>query len=209
MLAAASAAASISVAANRVAPAGGLLPSVRSGWPFLEPGPNGMSVLPALLASALLAYAAWRDVAGRVIPDGVSLLLAGLGIGLRAEAGIWPLLYSGLSAGALFALLLLCHARGLLGGGDVKLAGAVALGLSPPQCWDFVFITAMVGGVLALAFLALRPVLPVFPPRRRGALLVWRVLAVEAARIRRGGPLPYGVAIALGGALVLLQRGEG
>jgi prepilin peptidase CpaA len=38
-----------------------------------------------------------------------------------------------------------------------------------------------------------------------GGPLLRRVLAVEARRVRRRGPLPYAVAIAIGGTLVLLN----
>lgn len=71
----------------------------------------------------------------------------------------------------------------------------------------------LAGGVIGLGYLAAprfaprlqpaaaRPPLRTPPPRRLSA----RFLAVEARRLRRGGPLPYGVAIAFGGILVLLK----
>jgi prepilin peptidase CpaA len=103
----------------------------------------------------------------------------------------------------LFTLLLLPAMRGMLGGGDVKLAAAVALGLPPAATWDFIFATVMIGGLLGLAYLA-GPYLAPRPHAMVSASLLRRVAAVESWRLRRRGPVPYGVAIAGGGILVLL-----
>lgn len=154
----------------------------------------------------VLAVAAWRDVATRTIPDTASLLVALIGIGWRLWVGPQAALASLLAAALLFAVLLFLFARGALGGGDVKLMSALALGMAPAAIWDFLVGTAVAGGVLALAYLALSRLIPphlVRPATARAALP--RLFRVEAWRIRRRGPLPYGVAIALGGAMVLLR----
>jgi prepilin peptidase CpaA len=104
---------------------------------------------------------------------------------------------------ALFLLLLLAAMRGALGGGDVKLAAAMATGLSPAATWDFVFATVMIGGLLGLIYLAGPHIAPRLRPIA-GAPLLRRILTVEAWRLRRRGPVPYGVAIAGGGIFVLL-----
>jgi prepilin peptidase CpaA len=167
-----------------------------------------MSIAVALVAIALLGFAAWRDFATRTIPDGVSIALAAIGLGSQALGGLWPLLTSVATAATLGAILVFLHARDMLGGGDVKLASALALCLSPADTLNMVFATALAGGVLGVFYLALQRLLPVPTsgrpvPRPQGA--PQRLLAVEAWRIRRRGPLPYGVAIAAGGTLVLLQ----
>jgi len=157
----------------------------------------------AVMGGCLLLVA-WRDVVTRTIPDALSIVIAGLGVTLRATAGGGPLLTSTATGVAVFLLLLPLAARGLLGGGDVKLAAAVALGLPPTAVWDFIFATVLAGGVLGLAYLAG----PALAPRMRpaaGAGPLARILAVEAWRMRRRGPLPYGVAIAMGAILVLLR----
>lgn len=100
-------------------------------------------------------------------------------------------------------MLLLLAVRGALGGGDVKLSAATAVGLSPAATWDFLFATVMIGGALGLAYLAGPHITPQ-PQSISGASLLRRILAVEAWRLRRRGPVPYGVAIAGGGILVLL-----
>jgi len=154
--------------------------------------------------AALLAFAAWRDIATRIIPDTVCILLALVGLAMRASQGLTEAAVSvGLALG-LFLLLLPVAARGALGGGDVKLATAMLFGLSPSAAWDFIFATTMLGGVLALAYIAGPRVAPAAQIAPAGATLLRRVLQVEYWRLRRRGPLPYAVAIAAGGIVVLL-----
>ncbi len=165
-----------------------------------------MSIAAALAAIALLGFAAWRDLATRTIPDSISIALAAIGFGVRAFDGVWPLAASLAAAALLGAIMAFLHAKGLLGGGDVKLVAALAIGLSPLDTWNLVVATALAGGVLGLLYLALQRLLPAPSPatsRRRG--VPRRLLAVESWRIRRRGPLPYGIAIAAGGIIVLLQ----
>ncbi|KAA2211302.1 A24 family peptidase [Teichococcus oryzae] len=154
----------------------------------------------------LLALVAWRDIATRTIPDAASVVFALVGIAIRLWIGPQALLLSLLSAALLFGILLFFFARGALGGGDVKLMSALALGMAPAAIWDFLVLTAAAGGVLGLTYLALSRLLPAHParPATAGGLLA-RIGRVEAWRIRRRGPLPYGVAIAFGGAMILLR----
>jgi prepilin peptidase CpaA len=162
----------------------------------------------ALVSAALLLLAAWRDLASRTIPDGVSVGLAAFGLAARAaEGGAMALGLSAATAALLFLVLVLLHARGALGGGDVKLASALALGLPPLATLDFVLATALAGGALAVAYLALGRLAGGWRllPLRATAPLHRRVLAVEQRRLRRGGPLPYAAAIAVGGIAILLQ----
>ena len=80
--------------------------------------------------------------------------------------------------------------RGLVGGGDVKLAAAIALWAGPAFLSEFAFVTALAG--VALAAVMLSPLRRLMP-RRAGD---------EAA----GGlkqPMPFGAPLAAGGAWVL------
>jgi len=71
-----------------------------------------------------------------------------------------------------------------MGGGDVKLAAALALWFSPQSTVKFLVVTSLAGGVLTLG-----------------------VLALHRARRREGRPeVPYGVAIAFGALVILTQR---
>jgi prepilin peptidase CpaA len=163
-----------------------------------------MHVAITILLGALLATAAWYDLLTRSIPDRFALLLAGLGLMIQLGAGWLPLLHAVLTAAVVFAVLLGCAMLGWLGGGDVKLAAALTLSLPPLATLDFLGNTVLAGGVLGLCYLAgprlLRQPGPQ-APRQPG-----RLLRIEVRRLRRGGPVPYGVAIACGGILTLIAQ---
>lgn len=165
-----------------------------------------------LLAAAivgLLIYAALVDVATRIIPDGVAIWLVALGVVERLFAGLPSFAASVLVAVLLLVVLMFLHARGLMGGGDVKLAVATAMGLPVESIYRFIVVTSLAGGILALVHLALRYAIRNAPrPPPNGASLARRVLAAERWRIVRHGSLPYGVAVACGGVwAVLASRG--
>lgn len=154
----------------------------------------------------LLAVVAWRDVTTRTIPDTASLALAVLGFTYNLVFHPYGLAFSVTAAVALSGVLLFLFARGALGGGDVKLMAALALGMSALEIWHFVVATAMAGGVLALLYLLLSRMLPAPSAHPAASGTLRRLARVEVWRIRRCGPLPYGVAIAAGCVTVLLQR---
>ena len=166
-----------------------------------------MAVEFVLFGSALLVAAAWCDVATRTIPDALSLLLLATGGLARVLEGPWELALSAGVALLLFVLLFAAFSRGLIGGGDVKLMTAFAIGVSPLDSYRFVIATAIAGGLLGIAYLLLSR-MPHFMRRIRRTSLLGRVFTIEAWRIRRHGPLPYGVAIAAGGTFVLLHSGS-
>lgn len=162
----------------------------------------------ALLAGLilLLLIAAWWDLAVRLIPDRLPFGILLLALLLRGAEGLMPLLGSLAAAAVLFAMLLLPAMRGWLGGGDVKLAAALAVALPPAAVPDFAIATALAGGVLGLGYLIgprLAPRLGTITIGSSGMLA--RVMAVEARRLGRRGPVPYGVAIAAGGVMLLLR----
>lgn len=164
-----------------------------------------MSDLPLyqMLAAGLLVYAAARDVATRLIPDAVPIALVGLGVLYRILTVGWAGAGVSLLAGCLiFAGLLGLAMRGWLGGGDVKLIAALSTGLTLDQVWLFIVATVFAGGVLGVVYIIGRYVVPETRVAGGGSL-VRRVIAVEAWRVRRRGPLPYAVAIAIGGLFVL------
>lgn len=154
-----------------------------------------------------LVIAAASDLANRTIPNYAVLAVASAGLIVRIEGGSASLVSLWAVVG-LIALLVLLYSRNLLGGGDVKLMAAVSLALTATDCYRFVTATVLFGGVLAMAYLLLRKVLP--PLRcKPGAPRLLRIAAVEGRRIRRGAPLPYGIAIAAGGIFVLLHPAAG
>jgi Flp pilus assembly protein protease CpaA len=151
----------------------------------------------------LLTYAAMTDVVGRLIPNKVCLLIAVLAV-MRLLAGDHSQMFLTLATSALLvALLLVSYCRGYLGGGDVKLLGALIIGLPTTALIQLLAVMALAGGGLALLHLLLRCLpRPKRPPL--GAFLLHRVYAVERWRNLRRAPLPYGVAIACGGIWTLV-----
>ncbi len=157
-----------------------------------------------VVAIPLLCFAAARDIATRLIPDSISIAIVVAGVATRLFDG-WAAAGTSLLAGVvMFALLLPLAVRGWLGGGDVKLMSAMATGLSLGDTWTFVVATVFAGGILGVGYIVARHVVPQ-PRPAGGATLLRRIMTVEAWRVRRRGPLPYAVAIAVGGILVLLS----
>lgn len=158
--------------------------------------------------AALLVAAAANDFAARIIPNRIPLLLLALGLVLHiAQGSLWPALAT---AGGVFAVLFLLWRFGVMGGGDVKLLAATAFCVAPATVPALIVRVGLAGGVLGVAYLAAR--LLVKSPRgpaprpmpNRRAPLAARVLRAEAWRIGHRSPLPYGIAIAVGGLLTLI-----
>jgi prepilin peptidase CpaA len=145
-----------------------------------------------LMAGAGLAWAAASDLARFVIPNRACALAAAgyLLASLALPAGLW---LAGLGVGLVaFALGAALFARGWLGGGDVKLAGAIALWAGPGLLSPFLLGTAISGALLAAALLT--------PPGRRAM----RRASAVATGVRH--PMPFGAPLAVGGAWVLALR---
>jgi len=145
-----------------------------------------------LIFPALVAVGGLRDLTSFIIPNWISLALAGafvpaaLALGLPGQQ---IALCAGVGAGALVIGMGL-FAAGWIGGGDAKLFAAAALWLGWPACLSYLAFTGLAGGGLALALLGLRSawVRPYLlgGPRWFGRLT------------EPGESVPYGVAIALG-----------
>ena len=86
-------------------------------------------------------------------------------------------------ASGLFAVLVQLRARGALGGGDVKLTAAMAVGLAPMQTYRFLVATVLAGGVLSLLHIVLRRVPP--PERLPGGTAFAAGIAGTPRRHRR------------------------
>jgi prepilin peptidase CpaA len=157
----------------------------------------------------LLIFAALADVAARIIPDGVAIGVAALGLAGRAATGLPSVGASIAAAFLVLVVLVLLHGRGLMGGGDVKLAVATVIGLPIAWIFQFFIVTALAGGIVAVFYLVLRAMIRTPPcPPPRGTWLLRRALTAERWRIARRGSIPYGVAIACGGIwAILASRG--
>jgi prepilin peptidase CpaA len=157
----------------------------------------------------ILCLAAVHDLLARTVPNWMPLWLAVIGLLESALAG--RLLVSLFVGAAVFVVSGLCWKRGWLGGGDVKLLGAAAIAMPPMAVASFVVAVSLAGGVLSVMYLALGRLIRVAVPAPVGGRsaarpvgVLTRALRCERWRLRRGGPLPYAVAIAAGGLIVLL-----
>ena len=137
--------------------------------------------LGVLLVSAGIEDARTREIANW--KNAAIALLAPLwwfAIGLDP----WPMMAIQLGV-ALLAFALFCgaFALGQMGGGDVKLIGALALWLTPFNVVNMLIVMSIAGGALTLVFL------------------------VDHRLRRREGTIeiPYGVAIAIAGLLALRE----
>ena len=143
----------------------------------------------------LILAASLHDIATRTIPDSLVLALAAAGLFTAVLDGrVFGAL---LAAGGIFVVSALCWRRGWMGGGDVKLLGAAALGMPPNAVLTFAAAVALAGGLLAVLYLVARRFVPA-PTSLRPCGLLARAARVERWRISRGGPLPYACAIAAG-----------
>ncbi len=100
-------------------------------------------------------------------------------------------------AAAVFAGGALLFARGLIGGGDVKLLAAASLWAGAEAVPPLLVMTALIGGLLALFLLT--PLGARLAARRAGAVPISGGNAVPRT------PVPYGVAIAAAALAATLQ----
>ena len=140
-----------------------------------------------LALAAMLIVAAVVDVRTFTISNRLNLTVALLAPVYWASVALspWPGVVVQLAGAALvFVLLAGAFYAGMMGGGDVKLAAALALWFPPAGTIKFLILMSVAGGVLTLL-----------------------VLGWHHARKREGRPeIPYGVAIAFGGLAILTQR---
>ena len=144
------------------------------------------AILLGILAM-LLVVAAVIDVRTFTISNRLNIAVAMLAplFWWSMALPLWPHVAIQLAvAGGVFALLAAAFYAGMMGGGDVKLAAALALWFSPASTLKFLLLMSVAGGVLTLV-----------------------ILAWHRAKRREGRPeIPYGVAIAFGGLAILTQR---
>src|SRR6266480_7705990 len=96
----------------------------------------------------LLLYVAMIDIATRLIRNEICLVLALLGIAGQFGSQM-HVTESLIAATILLLLLIVIYQRGWIGGGDVKLLVALAIGLPLMGVIQLLTITALAGGVLA------------------------------------------------------------
>ena len=143
------------------------------------------SLLGAL--ALLLLAASWLDLRSRTIPNGLNLLIALLAIPFwwASGLGLWPDVAWQIGLAILvFGLFTIPFILGAMGGGDVKMLGALALWIPSGALLPLIVIMSLAGGVLTLAML----------------------IRQRLARSEGQMEVPYGVAIAFAGLWLISER---
>ena len=137
--------------------------------------------------AVMLVWAAVVDIRTRTIANRLNLAIAlmaplfwwAMGVELWPDAALRVAVAAGV-----FLLFAGAFHLGAMGGGDVKLAAALALWFAPANTLFLIVLMSLAGGVLTLI-----------------------VMIEHKIRKNHGRPeVPYGVAIAFGGLWLLAQR---
>jgi len=147
------------------------------------------------LLAILLVVAAVIDVRTFTISNGLNAAVAllaplywwSIGLPLWPDAAIQVAV-----AVAVFAILAATFYMGMMGGGDVKLAAALALWFKPFVTLKILVIMSLAGGVLTLVVLILH---------KKGGKA-----PITGDEPAAKPEVPYGVAIAIGALWILAQR---
>ncbi len=144
-------------------------------------------MLPYAALAVLLIWVAIGDFRARIIPNWLNATIALLGVSTWFLSGmpLWPgvAMQVALAAGILLVFAFL-FAKGMMGGGDVKLLVALALWFPAMEMMRLLVIMSLCGGALTLAYL----------------------LHHKLRKILDRPEIPYGVAIALAGLWVIYER---
>jgi prepilin peptidase CpaA len=139
------------------------------------------------LLALILVVAAVIDVRTRTISNRLNIAVAALAplYWWSVSLPLWPGIASHVAVAAgVFLLFAIAFFVGMMGGGDVKLAAALALWFSPLGTLRFLVFMSIAGGLLTVL-----------------------VLVIHRLRSKEGKPeVPYGVAIAIGALAILAQR---
>lgn len=161
-------------------------------------------VMSVVSAIGLGLYSALSDVRGMKIPNGCSLFIAvafivAYAASMGAGADVFQNWKSHVVAAVIMLVVtILMYAAKALGAGDSKLGTAFALWAGLKGLYSFIFVMALVGGLVALAALLMSG-RKMFPNAREGS---W------VARVQAGERVvPYGVAICAGACFAFFNQG--
>jgi prepilin peptidase CpaA len=139
------------------------------------------------ILAIMLLWAAVVDIRTRTIANGLNLAIALMAplFWWAMEVDLWPdaAIRIGVAL-VVFLLFALAFHLGAMGGGDVKLAAALALWFAPADTMSLIVLMSLAGGLLTL------------------------IVMIEHRALKKEGrpEVPYGVAIAFGGLWLLAQR---
>ena len=153
-----------------------------------------------VLAAAFIPviWAAVSDIRSFIIPNECSLVLLALyGIFAFVSLSSDQVLSALFVGGIAFSIAFTLYAFGQLGGGDVKLISVLAIWAGPSLISEFIFVMAIAGGFMAVVMLSRL--------KFSFAEILNRLGQAAAAKNILANKMPYGVAIASGGGVVLAQ----
>ena len=156
----------------------------------------GFTEILLIVLAIILVVAAVIDVRTFTISNRLNATVAALAPVYWWSIGLplWPdaAIQVGIAA-AVFAVLAITFYIGMMGGGDVKLAAALALWFSPASTIKFLVIMSLAGGLLTVIVLIAHRIRPG---------------QIKNSDGETGGKpeIPYGVAIAIGALWILAQR---
>lgn len=133
----------------------------------------------------------WRLRISNLFPTAIVVCFVAWVAVVGPEFDLWQNLVAFLLC---LAIGLFMFSREWLGGGDVKLLAALALWFDFGGAGQFLVFTMIGGGLVALALIMFRRLLPA-------------TAGTNIAAFRRRGPIPYGLAIAVGALLAIHLHG--
>ena len=144
---------------------------------------------------ALMAFAAISDLFTMTISNRISLLLICGFVALAALGGmsLQDLMSHVGAAAAVLAVAFGCFAMGWIGGGDAKLAAAIALWFGFGHLLDYLVYASLIGGALTLLIVQFRH----WPLPSAVSGQPWLQRLHET-----NGGIPYGIALAAGALLI-------
>ncbi len=164
-----------------------------------------LTIIILILFSSLMVWAAYSDLVSLTLSNKLCLATAMLYIGYLLAIymdgyglTIQEILISVAFSTIIFMVCVGFFSLGIMGGGDVKLIPAVALWAGAAHIFNFLFITSVVGGLLAAAIIV----------RNRIKETKYYKSSVNinlSVAKKKSSEVPYGVGIAVGGLYVAYQ----
>ncbi len=166
---------------------------------------TSLQTLILVLGIAIFALVAYGDVRRRRIPNALAVAIGALGLVRMILAGDPSAFLHTLAAGAaVFAAAFLLFWRGLVGGGDVKLLTAASLLVGYHDLLSFLLLMSLSGAVVSIAVVAANKLAPSLD--KLGLRPIPRPVTVPVSRQSARLSVPYGVAIAAAGVVILVLQ---